>query len=65
MTAMFDFDEIREICFDLAVPFDDLGGDTLSRKSLSLYEFMERRGDLYRLAAVCQEKRPDGNWTVT
>ena len=65
LAAMFNLDELREICFELGVRFEQLPGETLNVKALELYQFMERRGDLYRLAAICQEKRPEGNWTIT
>lgn len=65
MAASFDLDEIRQICFDLDVRFDELPGKTLTDKARDLYLYMEKRGDLYRLAAVCQSERPGSNWTIT
>jgi len=65
MADMFNLDELREICFELNVPFEALPGETITRKALELYQFVERRGDLYRLARVCSEKRPGGDWRVT
>lgn len=62
---MFNLDELRSICFDLDVRLEKLPGETIDVKSVELYQFMERRGDLYRLAAVCQAQRPEGNWVIT
>ncbi len=65
MAESFNLDELRVICFELDVRFEDLPGETVSVKALELYQFLERRGDLYRLAAVCQPQRPEGNWVIT
>lgn len=65
MAASFNLDEVRQICFDLDVNYEELPAASLSGKCRELYLFMERRGDLGRLVAVCQTERPDENWTVT
>lgn len=65
MAEHFSLNELREICFDLGVNFESLPGDTIELKALELYGFMERRGDIYRLADVCARLRPGKNWTVT
>ena len=53
MVDAFNLDDIRQICFDLKVNFDELPGDTLSDKCRELYLFMEKRGDLHRLVEIC------------
>lgn len=65
MASAFSLDELRQICFDLAVPFEEVPGERLSDRCRELYLLMERRGDLHRLVAVCQQERPDENWMVT
>ena len=65
MAASFDLDEIRQICFDLKVNYEELPGETLSGKCRALYLYVEARGDLYRLVRVCQAERPGSNWTIT
>lgn len=65
MANAFSLDEIRQICFDLAVNFEELPGTRLSDKCRELYLFMERRGDLVRLIGICQAERPAENWMVT
>lgn len=65
MVESFSMDEIRQICFDLAVNFDELPGERLSAKCRELYLLVERRGDLPKLIAVCQAARPGDNWTPT
>ncbi len=65
MAQAFSLDDLREICFELDVNFDSVPGETIDRKTLELYSHMERRGDVYRLAAVCEKLRPKMNWVIT
>lgn len=65
MASVFVLDDLRQICFDLDVRFEELPGDTLAAKCRELYLFMENRGDLHRLVDICQKERPRSNWTVT
>ena len=65
MAHSFNLNDIRQICFDLDVNFDDLPGETLTAKCRELYLFMEKRGDLVRLVKECQNERPGENWTIT
>lgn len=65
MAHSFNLDEIRQICFDLKVNYENLPGETLNDKCRELYLYMERRGDLVILIATCQAERPGENWTVT
>lgn len=65
MADSFNLAEIRQICFDLKVNFEQLPGETLDDKCRELYLFVERRGDLVRLVQACQTQRPEGNWIVT
>ena len=65
MAEQFSLNELREICFDLGVNFESLPGDTIEVKAMELYSFMERRGDVYRLADVCARLRPRSNWVIT
>ena len=65
MARTFSLDDVRQICFDLDVNFEELPGDILSAKCRELYLYMEHRGDLHRLIKICQEERPGENWIVT
>jgi hypothetical protein len=65
MAEAFSLDEVRQLCFDLAVNFEELPGDTLSAKCRELYLYVEKRGDLVRLIRLCQDARPGENWTPT
>ena len=65
MAHAFSLDEIRQICFDLKVNYENLPGETLTDKCRELYLYMERRGDMEKLISVCQTERPGENWMVT
>lgn len=65
MVDAFSINEIRQICFDLKINFDELPGDTLTDRCRELYLYTERRGDVHRLIEICQRERPSANWTPT
>ena len=54
----FDDDELRDVCFELQVDYEDLGGTTKRGKARELITHMERRGRLAELAALSQRLRP-------
>ncbi|MFL7837160.1 MAG: hypothetical protein ACK2T4_05690 [Candidatus Promineifilaceae bacterium] len=53
----FDLAEIQELCFDLKVEFEDLGGSGRKGKARELVKYMERRGRLGELDAWVRELR--------
>lgn len=60
----FDLDELRTLCLDMGIRYDDLSGDTISVKTASLVATMQRRGQLAKLTAVLQRERPHITWFV-
>lgn len=55
----FDLGELRTLCFDLDVKYDDLGGEGLSAKTRELILFLQRqRGTLEELATYVYRHRP-------
>ncbi|MBK8905590.1 MAG: tetratricopeptide repeat protein [Anaerolineaceae bacterium] len=54
----FNLDELRTLCFQLDVRYDDLSGDTLTNKTLSLVEYARRHGRFNDLVAAVQKARP-------
>ncbi len=60
----FDLDEVRTLCLDLGIRYEDLSGDTITGKSISLVAAMQRRGQLPRLMAVLQGERPHVRWLM-
>lgn len=58
----FDLGELHDLCFDLEVEYENLGGSKRSEKSRELVEHCERHGQLTLLIERCQELRPSVNW---
>jgi hypothetical protein len=51
----FSLEELKALCFDLAVKSEDLEGNTLGAKVIELIGYFERRGDLARLEQACRK----------
>jgi hypothetical protein len=61
----FDLEELKTLCFQVGVPFDDLRGEGLEGKARELVEFCDRRNMLDALAVVCYDLRPTLFWDQT
>ena len=55
----FDDGELRTMCFDLGVNYDDLDGEAISEKARELVLYLNRVGRCDELIQYCQEKRPN------
>lgn len=64
MRMRFSDDELRSVAFALDIPFDDLPGDTHSRKCEELISWMERHSRLGELVDYCREIRPLLVWPI-
>jgi len=62
MAKAFNLDEIRTLCFDLNIDFDDIKGEDKSRKITELILYSSRRGELSNLIAACCSQRPQLTW---
>jgi len=62
MVKAFDEDEIKTLCFDLNIDFDDIKGDNKSGKVRELILFVSRRNRLSELIALCKTQRPNESW---
>lgn len=58
MAAVFDEEELRQLCFELNVKWDDLAGDVLDAKIRSLLELVIRNGRLDDLLLLVMRQRP-------
>ena len=54
----FNLDEIKTLCFDLGVDYDDIPGEAKEGKIRELISYFGRRQELDRLLAKLQELRP-------
>lgn len=58
LVEKFNLEELKSLCFDLGVDFENLGGTGKSAKARELVLYMQRRGNLDRLHQAIQQ-RPD------
>jgi tetratricopeptide (TPR) repeat protein len=59
LTIHFDLEELRTLCFDLDVPYDDLRGEGRQAKARELILYLQRRGRLPHLVKAVVERRPE------
>ncbi len=62
MQSAFDLDEIRELCMDLEITYDEIAGDTLSSKIIALITYLGREEQLPNLIHYLIQKRPNYQW---
>lgn len=60
----FNLDEIRMLCFNLNIDYEDLSGDNKAGKTMSLVLYFNRRKDLSGLIQKLREERPRVDWDV-
>jgi hypothetical protein len=58
LTQRFDLEELRTLCFQLGVGYDDLRGEGRTAKTRELILLCQRKGQLDRLAARVRQSRP-------
>ena len=58
----FSLDELRVLCFDLGLEYEDLSGDTRTTKMHSLIEYLQRRDELHLLLNAVTDHRPNVAW---
>jgi hypothetical protein len=62
LTARFDVGELRTLCFDLGVDYDDLPGQGRASKARELIRYLERRDRIPDLVSFGGQMRPDISW---
>lgn len=58
----FNLSELKTLCFNLDVAYEDLGGSGKSGKVRELIQYLERRNRLADLEAAVRAQRPDIAW---
>lgn len=58
----FSLDELRVLCFDLGVEYEDLPGNTRTTKMHDLIKHLQRRGELPGLLKEAVDHRPNVAW---
>ncbi len=62
IVSSFNLDEIRGICMDITINYEELSGETLSARAGSLVAYCQRRQLLTVLITRCAELRTRLNW---
>ncbi len=62
LEGSFSLDEIKSLCQDLNVPYDDLGGDARSAKCRELIYYCKRHDIIDCLLGRCSVLRPKASW---
>ncbi len=62
LVELFGEDDLRDLCFELEIDFENLPGSTKSAKARELFIFCTRRGQLEALRATCARLRPHLAW---
>jgi nucleoside phosphorylase len=59
LEASFSETELRTLCFDLRVDYENLPGEEKARKCLELVSYMGRHGRIQEVVDWCSQERPD------
>ena len=62
MTNTFDEEELRTLCFDLGVQYDNLGGRGKAANARELIARLDREQRLPQLIEATRRQRPTVNW---
>ena len=61
----FNKGELKTLCFELGVDYDDLPGEGKAEKARELVAYVDRHGMLERFIVRCQELRPTVDWKLS
>jgi len=62
LARRFSLGELRNLCFDLGVDYDDLPAEGKAEKARELVAYLERRERISELVAILRTRRPDVDW---
>ena len=62
LKANFNDSELREICLELEINYEDLSGTSRADKARELILYLERRQRLSELVEICHRLRPNTIW---
>ncbi|WP_420644587.1 hypothetical protein [Candidatus Leptofilum sp.] len=63
LVESFNIAELKSLCFDLDIDWEDLQGVTKTEKSRELVTYCWRRKQSYKLIEKCRDLRPNLIWT--
>jgi hypothetical protein len=62
LNAYYSESELRSLCWDLGIEYEDLGGGNKSVRVLELIGMMQRHGRLEQLVDLVRQQRPHSSW---
>jgi hypothetical protein len=62
MVKTYSLEELRTLCMELGVDYENLGGDGKDGKIRELISYLNRRRQLSKLIEKCKMERPDYPW---
>ena len=62
LERVFSLQELATLCFDLGMDFESLPGSDKAVKARELVTYLERRGRIPDLIALCRARRPNVAW---
>lgn len=63
LSTYFSEGELKTLCFDLGIDYDDLPDNGRENKARELIQYFERRSRIPELVEACQGQRPQVPWT--
>jgi hypothetical protein len=65
LAEYFNESELRDLCFEMEIGYEDLAGPGLRDKARELVIYCERRGRTDELVRRCHELRPKASWPAS
>jgi len=62
LATRFDEEELRTLCFDLGINYDDLPGQGNANKARELIAYLDRHDRISELVSIGKQLRPDVAW---
>lgn len=62
LAKTFSEDDLRELCMDFHLEFEDIAGDTRRTKIVYLVDYFVKRNTLDILVGWCAGQRPNEQW---
>jgi hypothetical protein len=58
IVTYFNLEELRNVCFQLSIDYESLGGETKEAKARELVSYCNRHGRISDLLDICRRQRP-------
>lgn len=62
LSAAFNADELKTLCVDLRVDYDNLAGNNKAGRIRELVDLLDREDRISDLVEAAERERPNGNW---